>query len=202
MIKLYEAPVSGNCHKARLMLSLLGLEYETVPINLQKQEQKTPEYMAIHPLGKIPAIDDDGVLIWDGQAIVVYLAKKYGNSDWYPEDAVGAANVQSWLAFAANEMWAGPAIARAIVKLKRDADQPTAIANTKAALKVLDDWLSTREWLACDHATVADIAVYPYAAMAWEGNIDMSPYDNLNAWIKRVEALPGYIGMENMPRPE
>jgi len=201
MIKLYDTAVSGNCHKARLMLSLLGVESQIVPINLLEKEHKTPEYLAVHPLGKVPAIDDDGVVIWDGQAILVYLAQKYGNDDWYPEDAVGMAQVQSWLAFAANEMWAGPAIARAIVKFKRDADQETAIANTKAALQVLDDWLSVREWLACGHVTVADIAVYPYAAMAWEGDVDMSPYDNLNAWIKRVEALPGYVGMENMPRP-
>lgn len=201
MIKLYDTPVSGNCHKARLMMSLLGIEYETVPVNLLKKEQKTPEYLAIHPLGKVPAIDDDGVVIWDGQAIVVYLARKYGNSDWYPEDAVGAAQVQSWLSFAANEMWAGPAIARAIVKFKRDIDPVTPKANTEAAFKVLDDWLAVREWLACGHVTVADIAVYPYAAMAWEGEIEMAPYENLNAWIKRVEALPGYVGMENMPRP-
>lgn len=202
MITLYDTPVSGNCHKARLMLSILGIESKTAPINLLKQEQKTPEYLAVHPLGKVPAIDDDGVVVWDGQAILVYLAKKYGSPDWYPEDAVGMAQVQSWLAFAANEMWAGPAIARAIVKFKRDIDPVTPIANTKAALQVLDDWLEVREWLACDHPTIADIAVYPYAAMAWEGNIDMSPYNNVNAWIKRVEALPGYVGMENMPRPE
>ena len=121
---------------------------------------------------------------------------------YFKDDAVGMAEVQSWLAFAANEMWAGAAIARAIKKFKRDADPATAIANTKAALKVLDDWLADREWLACGRPTVADIAVYPYAAMAWEGDIDMSPYKNLDVWIKRIEALPGYIGMENMPRPD
>lgn len=201
MIKLYDTPVSGNCHKARLMLSILGLDHEIEPINLMKKEQKTPEYMGVHPLGKVPAMDDDGVVVWDGQAIVVYLAKKYGSTDWYPDDAKGMSEVQSWLSFAANEMWSGPAIARAIVKFKRDIDPSTPVANTKAALQVLDDWLSSNEWLACGRPTVADVAVYPYAAMAWEGNIDMSPYKNLNAWIERVEALPGYVGMENMPRP-
>lgn len=202
MIKLYDTAVSGNCHKARLMLSILGLEHEVVPINLINKEQKTPEYLAIHPLGKVPALDDDGFVVWDGQAIVVYLAKKYGSTDWYPDDAEGMSQVQSWLSFAANEMWAGPAIARAIVKFKRDIDPATPVANTKAALQILDDWLGSHEWLACDRPTVADIAVYPYAAMAWEGEVDMSGYANVNAWIKRVEALPGYVGMENMPRPE
>lgn len=202
MIKLYDTAVSGNCHKARLMLSILGVESEVIPINLLEKEQKTPEYLAIHPLGKVPAIDDDGTVIWDGQAILVYLAKKYADDSWYPQDATGAAQVQSWLAFAANEMWAGPAMARAAVKFKRDIDHEAAKANTNAALQVLDDWLDQREWLACGHVTIADIAVYPYAAMAWEGEVDLSPYSNVNAWIKRVEALPGYVGMENMPRPE
>jgi glutathione S-transferase len=202
MIKVYDTPVSGNCHKARLMLSILGLDYELAPINLLNKEHKTPEYLGVHPLGKVPALEDDGFVVWDGQAIVVYLAKKYGSTDWYPDDAEGMSQVQSWLAFAANEMWAGPAIARAIMKFKRPADQETAIANTKAALQVLDDWLASREFLACGRPTVADIAVYPYAAMAWEGDVDMSGYSNLNAWIKRIEALSGYVGMENMPRPE
>ena len=202
MIKLYDTAVSGNCHKARLMLSILGLEHEIVPINLLNKEQKTPEYLAIHPLGKVPALDDDGFVVWDGQAIVVYLAKKYGSTDWYPDDAEGMSQVQSWLSFAANEMWAGPAIARAIMKFNRPADKEAAVAATQASLKDLDTWLSSRDWLACDRPTVADIAVYPYAAMAWEGEVDMSGYGNVNSWIKRVEALPGYVGMENMPRPE
>ena len=201
MIKLYDTPVSGNCHKVRLFLSLLNLDYKTQSVNLLKGEQKTPEYLTMNPLGKVPVIDDDGTVIWDSQAILVYLAKKYGDTDWYPDDAEGMGAVQKWLSFAANEMWAGPAIARAIVKFKRDANPETAVKNSIAALRVLDSWLSDEEWLACDRPTIADIAVYPYAAMVWEGNVDMSLYDAVNEWIRRIEALPGYLGMENMPRP-
>lgn len=201
MIKLYDTPISGNCQKVRLMLSILGINYEKVPVSLPDGEQKTPAYLAVNPLGKVPSIDDDGVQIWDSQAILVYLARKYGGKEWYPDDAESMGQIQKWLALAANEMFNGPAIARAMIIFKREGDQEKVRKTGEATLAVLNSWLETHEWLACGHPTIADIAVYPYAALAWEGNVDMSAYPAMNAWIKRVEALPGYVGMKNMPRP-
>ncbi len=201
MLKLYNVPLSGNCHKVRLMLSLLGVEYEKVPVDMANGAHKKPDYLAINPLGKVPAVDDNGTIIWDSQAILVYLARKYGSTDWYPDDAEGQAEVQKWLALAANEMFNGPAVARAIIIFNRDGDHAGAKAAAEATLGVLEGWLQEHEWLACGRPTIADIAVYPYAAMAWEGHVNMDAYPALNAWIKRVEALPGYEGMKNMPRP-
>lgn len=201
MLKLYDVPLSGNCHKVRLMLSLLGVEYEKITVDMPNGAHKRPEYLAINPLGKVPSIEDDGTVLWDSQAILVYLASKYGSTDWYPDDAVGRGEVQKWLALAANEMFNGPAVARAIIIFKRPGDHDAPKAAAEATLSVVDGWLKDRDWLACDRPTVADIAVYPYAAMAWEGHVDMDAYPSLNAWIKRVEALPGYEGMKNMPRP-
>lgn len=201
MLKLYDVPISGNCQKVRMMLSILGIEYEKIPVSLPDGEQKTPAYLAINPMGKVPAIDDNGTLVWDSQAILVYLASKYGSTDWYPDDAVERGQVQQWLALAANEMFNGPAIARAMIIFNREGDQEKHKKAGEATLKILNGWLETHEWLACGRPTIADIAVYPYAALAWEGNVDMSAYPAMNAWIKRVEALPGYVGMKNMPRP-
>jgi glutathione S-transferase len=201
MLKLYDVPISGNCQKVRMMLSILGIEYEKIPVSLPDGEQKTPAYLSINPMGKVPAIDDNGTLVWDSQAILVYLASKYGSTDWYPDDAVERGQVQQWLALAANEMFNGPAIARAMIIFNREGDQEKHKKAGEATLKILNGWLETHEWLACGRPTIADIAVYPYAALAWEGNVDMSAYPAMNAWIKRVEALPGYVGMKNMPRP-
>jgi len=72
MLKLYDVPLSGNCHKVRLMLSLLGVEYEKITVNMPNGAHKRPEYLAINPLGKVPSIDDDGTVLWDSQAILVY----------------------------------------------------------------------------------------------------------------------------------
>ncbi len=201
-MKLYNVPLSGNCHKIRLMLSILGVKHEVVPIDMSKGEHKTPEYLAINPLGKVPAFEDDGAVIWDSQAILVYLARKHDRTDWFPEDPAGMAEVVKWLSFATHEVWNGPAIARAIIKFKRPLDLPAAQKLTQDALGILDGWLKTRAWLACSRPTIADIACYPYTAMAWEGEVDMTPYKAVDAWIKRIEALPGYIGMPNMPRPK
>lgn len=202
MLKLYNVPVSGNCHKVRMMLSILNVEHEVVPVDMPGGEHKSPEYMAINPLGKVPAIDDGGTVIWDSQAILVYLARKYGTTDWYPDDPEGMAEVQKWLALAANEMFNGPAIARALIIFNREGDHAAAKKAAEATLRVVDGWLQSHDWLACGRPTIADIAVYPYAAMAWEGHVDLSPFAAMNDWIKRIEALPGYVGMKNMPRPE
>ena len=129
MLKLYDTPISGNCHKVRLMLSILGIEYEKIPVSLPDGEQKKPDYMAIHPFGKVPAIDDDGVYMWDSQAILVYLATKYGNTDWYPDDPVERGQVHSWLSVAANEMFNGPAVARAMIQERARRATPQAPSN-------------------------------------------------------------------------
>ena len=198
-MKLYDAALSGNCHKVRLMLSLLGLEYEKVSVNLQQQDQKTPEHLARHPLGKVPVLEDGDVSIWDSQAILVYLARKYDTSGtWLPADPTAQAQVTQWLSVAVNEMFAGCALSRAIVKLGRAGDLDAAQTLARNTLQVLDDHLAKRDWLVGDGPTIADIAVYPYAGLAWEGKVDLAPYKGVAAWRKRIEALPGYVSMPGL----
>ena len=198
-MKLYDAALSGNCHKVRLMLSLLGLDYEKVPVNLQKQDHKTADHLARHPLGKVPALEDGEVAIWDSQAILVYLARKYDcTGRWLPSDPLRQAQVSQWLSVAVNEMFAGCALSRAIVKLGRAGDLDAAQTLARNTLKVLDDHLAERDWLVGDGPTIADVAVYPYAGLVWEGKVDLEPYKAVRAWLKRVEALPGYVGMPGL----
>ncbi len=198
-MRLYDTALSGNCHKVRLLLSILGLDFQSVPVNLIELEQKTPEFLALNPLGKVPVLVDDGVVIWDSQAILVYLARKHG-PEWLPENAAGMAEVVQWLSFATHEMWNGPAIARAVLKFNRAADLAAAQDLARDALGVLDARLDGRDWLACDRPSIADFACYPYAGLAWEGKIDLAPYEALGAWFERIEALEGYVGMESLPR--
>ncbi len=195
---LYDAAASGNCHKVRLLLSMLGISHEIKPVNLPEMEQKSPEHLAMNPLGTVPVLQDGEVTIYDSQAILVYLARKHGGEDWLPTDAVGAAKVQQWLSFAVNELWNGPALARAKLRFGRDVDLPRAQAAAANALSVMDVRLAQHDWLALDRPTIADIACYPYSALAAEGEISLAPYPALGAWFKRVEALPGYIGMPGL----
>jgi glutathione S-transferase len=78
MITLYDAPPSGNCHKVRLLLSLLALPYQTQPVDLRGGEQRRPDSLQRNPFGQVPVLDDDGLIVRDSQAILVYLAKRYG----------------------------------------------------------------------------------------------------------------------------
>ena len=111
-IKLYHFPLSGHAHRVQLMLSLLGLPVEVVFVDLAKGEQKQADFLAINAFGQVPVIDDDGMVLADSNAILVYLASKYGKGHWLPTDPVGVARVQRWMSVAAGPLHAGPAAAR------------------------------------------------------------------------------------------
>ena len=142
------------------MLVFLRLENEKVNISFPNQAQKTPEHLARHPLGKVPALEDGDVTVWDPQAILVYLARKYDSGGtWFPTDPVGQAHVTLWLFFAAKEMWDGPATARAIPKFNRPGDLVAARDLARAAIQIGEDRLDGLDWLVGDGGTIADISV-------------------------------------------
>jgi len=199
MIKLYDAPLSGNCHKVRMLLGFLNLPYESVPVSLPEQENLAPAYLAMNPLGKIPVLDDDGEIIRDSQAILFYLAREYGNGDWLPPDPTVQAHVVEWLSFAANEMTNACAVARALVLFNREGDLIGAQTAARKCLEILDGGLAARQWLVGDAPSIADIACYVYAGLVHQGDVDPSPYENMTAWFIRMEALPGYQGMAALP---
>lgn len=198
-MKLYDFTLSGNCQKIRMMLAMLGIEYETQSIDLLSKDQLTPEYLAINPFHKVPVIDDDGFLLRDSVAIMIYLARKYGKSEWHPDDPAEMAEVQQWLSFSVNEVFNGFAMARALIIFKREGDHAGVVELSRQSLEVMEKHLDKHEWLALDRTTIADIACYPYTALIEEGHVSLKPYPNVRAWIKRVEALPGYVSMPGLP---
>jgi len=193
MMKLYHFPLSGHAHRARLFLSLLDLPHEVIDVDLANGEHKTPAFLAINPFGQVPVLEDDGVYISDSNAILVYLAKKSGRSEWLPEDALGAAQVQRWLSVAAGELAYGPCAARLITVFGRPFNPDEVIARAHTILALMDKHLTGREWLVGDRPTIADIAQYSYLIGAPEGNVDLSGYPAVNALLRRIEALPGFV---------
>jgi len=198
MITLYDMPLSGNCHKVRLLLSLLSLPYQTQPVNLVGGEQRSPDYLQRNPFGQVPVLDDDGLIIRDSQAILVYLAKRYGGEQWWPDDAFRLAQIAAWLSTAANEIFHGPAMLRVHHKFGSNIDTAKARQITEKVLGIIDHHLESRDWLASDTVSIADIAAYPYLALAPEGGIDIGAYPNIVAWFQRLRALPGYVPMPGM----
>ncbi|WP_079204131.1 glutathione S-transferase family protein [Pseudomonas sp. CC6-YY-74] len=194
-IKLFGFPLSGHSHRVELMLSLLGLPSEFVLVDLTKGAHKQPEFLAMNPFGQVPVIDDNGSVLADSNAILLYLAQKYGEGRWLPSDAAGAAAVQRWLSIAAGPLAAGPARARLITVFGAPYNAEEVIANAHALLKVIEAELSGRQYLVGEQPSIADVACYSYIAHAPEGNVALADYPNLRAWLARIEALPHFVAM-------
>jgi len=198
-VKLYHHPLSGHAHRARLFASLLGLPHELVEVDLKAGAHKKPDFLRINPFGQVPALEDGEVAIADSNAILVYLAKKAGRNDWLPDDAKGAAAVQRWLSVAAGEVAYGPAAARLITVFGAKYNPEEVIARAHVLLARLESQLDGRDWLVGDGPTIADVAIYSYVARAPEGNVDLTGYPHVNAFLRRVEALPGFVPFVQTP---
>ena len=194
-IKLYNFPRSGHAHRVELMLSLLQLPTELIFVDLAKGAHKQPEFLALNAFGQVPVIDDQGVVLADSNAILVYLALKYGDGRWLPTDPVGAAKVQRWLSIAAGPIAFGPARARLITVFGAAYNAEEVIAYSHSVLKVIDQELAATPYLAGAEPTIADVSAYSYIAHAPEGNVSLEDYANIRAWLARIEALPGFVGM-------
>lgn len=202
MIKLYGYELSGNSYKAKLMLSLLGLDYEWIKVDLMAGEHKKPEFLALNPFGQVPLLVDGDVVIADAQAILVYLARQYGQQQWLPLEAEPLSRVIRWLSTTAGEIRQGPESAR-LYHLFKATNINLERTNQKAEfiLTQLNDHLADREWLELGHPTIADVAVFPYVALAPDGKISLDNYPHILAWIDRIQHFPGFVGMIGIEAP-
>lgn len=195
MITLYNIPVSGHCHKIRLALSFLDTQYQTYNLDITNSEQKGTDFLELNSFAQAPVLTDGDIIIRDSQAILIYLAKNYGGADWWSDKAEQLAHITSWLSTAANEITHGPALLRAHYKFGRNIDIELAQSITRKVLKIIEQHLTTRQWLVNEQVSIADIAIYPYLALAHEGHVDLNPYSNILAWLRRFESQPKYIAM-------
>lgn len=198
-MKLYHHPLSGHSHRVRLFVSLLGLPHDLIEVDLKSGAHKKPDFLALNPFGQVPVLDDGGTVVSDANAILVYIAKKHGRTDWLPEDADAAAAVQRWLSVAAGEIAYGPAAARLVTVFGAKFNPDEVIGRAHAILAKIESHLAGRDWLVGDRPTIADIAIYSYVARAPEGNVDLSTYSRVNAWLSRIEALRGFTPFVKTP---
>ena len=198
MLQLYDFELSGNAYKVRLFLGLNALAHERVPVDLAAGEHKQPAFLELNPKGEIPVLADGNFTVADSQAILIYLAEKFELNDWYPDDALDRARIQFWLSTAAKEIAHGVAAARLVKVFGAERDYDAAIAAGYQLLDLIDGHLAQRVWLHGQHPTIADIAVFPYVALAGDGGIDLSPYAHVLAWITRIKSLPGFTPMPGL----
>jgi glutathione S-transferase len=198
MLKLYDVTMSGNCYKVRLLLSLLNLEYEPISVDLRNGEQKTSEFLELNQWGQVPVLVDGNLVLRDSQAILAYLAKRYGTESWLPNDAESMALVMQWLSTAVHDIQQGLAAARIYHLFGRQLDIEAATERAYKVLKIVDRHLSQRQWLELDRPTIADIACFPYIALAGDGKISLADFSNVANWCDRVKQLPGFVGIPSL----
>jgi glutathione S-transferase len=195
-IRFYGFDKSGHSHRAELLLRLLGLPFDFYQVDLAGGEQRGEAFLKLNPFGTVPAIDDNGVVVADSCAILVYLATQYDPSGvWLPRDAFGAAQVQRWLSVAQGPVFNGPCSARLHTVFGYDLDHARAKAVAEKLFATLDRELADKRFLVNDRPTVADVALYSYIAHAPEGGVDLAPHQHLVAWLERIVALPGFAPM-------
>ena len=198
MIKLYDSALSGNCHKVRMMLGFLNLAYEKIDMNWARGDQRRDDYRAINPRAQLPTIDDDGMIVWDSQAILVYLARTYGNESWCPTEPKALTLVMQFLMLA-NEEISALAWARVTVLMNQSRDRLNELQSKgRAGLAVLEDRLKNHSWVALDHVTIADIACFPYVGMAEQGEVTLDEFPSVKSWVNRMKSLPNYTAMPGL----
>jgi glutathione S-transferase len=191
-MKVYVWKHSGNSYKLRVLLALIGVEYEEVMVNFRTHEHKSADYRKINPRGQVPALVDGEMVLWDSAACLVYIARKFGGEQWLPSAPAPMAEVMNWVSLAGNEMLYGLQYARR--GLTRGICSAGTVeqmqVNGRIALDVVEARLATQDWLALGHPSIADIACFPYVETAPEGGMPLAPYPRITAWLARCKALP------------
>ena len=201
-IRLHGHPLSGHVHRVELFLSLLGLPFEKITVDLARAEHKSAAFLALNPFGQLPVIEDGDLVLADSNAILVYLALTFdAEARWLPRDPIGAARVQRWLSVAAGQLAHGPAAARIAVLFGRPQEQAPRDAAARL-FTLLEQHLGEHDFFAAPHPTIADVALYSYTAHAPEGGVSLAPYPRLRQWLARIESLPGFVDMVRSAVPE
>jgi glutathione S-transferase len=194
-IRLFTTLLSGHGHRVKLFLTLLDLPFEVVELDMKAGENRKPEYLALNPFGQVPTIQDGDLTLFDSNAILVYLARRYGDASWLPDDPIGAAAVQRWLSLAAGQIAYGPCAARLVTVFGAPRDHQGAKDIAVKLFDVIEQELASKPFAAGNQVTIADIAAHTYIAHAPEGGVSLEPYPNIRAWLRRVEALPRFVAM-------
>ncbi|MGE0332167.1 MAG: glutathione S-transferase family protein [Ramlibacter sp.] len=194
---LHDRDTSGNCYKVRLLLSFLGLPYQRIVVRQEAGRNVVDaDYLRLNPRGQVPTLTDGDVTLWGSTAILCYLARRYDESrEWLPVDAAAMARVCQWLELAQNEITSGLFLARAVARFGHRACLESAQSDGHRALEVLEGQLERSDWLAGDHTTLADVACFPYVALAEEGGLALSDYPAVGAWLARFRRLSRYVSM-------
>ena len=202
MPTLYDYLDSGNGYKIRLALAQLGEPYRWVELDIIAGATRQPGFLAKNPNGRIPTLElDDGSCIAESNAILWYLAE---GTPLMPEDRLGRAQALQWMFFEQYSHEPYVATPRFIIRhlpadSPRYAELPKRLEQGRAALAVMESHLRTHRYFAAERYSIADIALYAYTHVAHEGNLDLTPYPQVRAWLQRVAGQPRHVALTVRP---
>jgi glutathione S-transferase len=197
-VLLYDNPVSGNCHKVRLILGLLGVEYERREMSVVDYSDRVEVLGGLSPTLNVPTVVlEDGQPLAESNAILWYFAD---GTEYLPDDRYERAQILQWMFFEQYKHEPGIAVPRfwdaiAPDELPRPADLELRRASGREALKAMERHLRKREYFVGGGFTIADITLYAYTHVAHEAGFDLEPLPAVRAWLERVEAQPGIVPM-------
>jgi glutathione S-transferase len=204
-MKLYDYILSPSCYKVRLMASLTGVKLEIRPVDFHPgMEHRGAELMALNPGGSIPILEDGNLVLTESSAMLAYIAAK-APPDWLGSGAADeTARIQQWLSFS-HRLTANLGGARLHEMLLRPVDIGKLQSQGIAALRELEAGLFEQKlrgfrFLASDRPSIADIACFPYVALAPDGGISLDPYPTIRLWSRALRSLDGFIEMPGIHR--
>jgi glutathione S-transferase len=199
-VLLYDNPFSGNCYKVRLLLTLLGIEFERRQMSVTEYSERLETLAGLSPTLNIPTVVlEDGRPLAESNAILCYFAE---GSRYLPDDRYERGQVLQWLFF--EQYKHEPAIAvtrfwdtKAPKDLTPPADLDARRASGREALKVMERHLRERAYFVGERLTIADIGLYAYTHVAPEAGFDLGALPAVRAWLDRVAAEPGWIAIDD-----
>jgi glutathione S-transferase len=196
---LYDSKLSGNGWKVRILLGNLGRTYERRILNLAAGEAKTPEFLALNPWARVPVLQlDNGVVLRESNAILMHLAR---DTALFPVSR--EREILEWLYFEQYDhlrFFARPRFIVSIAKTAQagDAEVEYLRETGSKALERLELQLAGAAFLAGDYS-IADIALFPYTAMAEMGGYDLTKYPHVSGWLERIRAQAGFVTLAGNP---
>ena len=201
MFTLYTTPLSANGRKPLALSHQLGLEPEIRLVNVYQGEGRTRAYLAINPLGKIPALVDGDLTLCESNAILVYIAEQHGNFALWSREPRARAEILRWL-FWESSAWQ-PALSALLAPcvghrlLPKIVPAPTTAPDWQSPqltplLAFLDTQLAGRAFLTGPELTIADLAVAGMTTYFKETRFPSRAWPNLGAWLARIEALDAW----------
>jgi len=204
-LTLHDYELDEHCYKVRLLLGALGCRFTKVTVDVHPgREQCSARYLALNPLGALPILTDDGLVLCGAEAILAYLAHTYdAGHSWLPQEPAMFGQTMQWLALAGGELQAA-STARLHAILEVAADAATLERIARRAFRLMDDHMTKQEfenahWFVGNAATIADIALFPAIALSRDFGIDHDDYPALRRWMARVRTIPGFTTMPGIP---